>query len=387
MSPASIYTNGSTITGFSLLGQGTTNANASGFHIGDIVDSLFMDLSVDNFRGANSSCVWFDNVNGGIFERNTIFHVDAGLAPGQQNGCTKAYRWTSLTTSAISQSFAHNDYIADKFSIFDGQAGVSVEGGNHVGIHFTMTGNVSTGTTAKVYSISGATYVGSGVPTTFDGNIDVPVECTPPCTTAVLYTIPATFSLSLRDSGAGFYDLTSNMTQAVSGNIIRVVNSTINGAGETLRFMGQAFSGSANHYDVSIANPAVSSRPVAWNDCGAPCAFLFGGTNLLISPIAPTIAGGFGTSPSITVNNGTASFSINVGTGGTASSGTIGLPTATTAWHCTAFDITNPTTGGGYYVKQISGTASTVVLNGFNAAGALTAWTASDILSISCFAR
>jgi hypothetical protein len=107
---------------------------------------------------------------------------------------------------------------------------------------------------------------------------------------------------------------------------------------------------------------------------------------LLISPTAPTISSGFGTSPSIPSNNGTAAFTVNVGTGGSASSGVIGLPTATTGWICFAFDITNPTTGGGYYVKQTAGTTTTATLTGYNTSGAATAWTASDILRVSCHA-
>jgi hypothetical protein len=107
---------------------------------------------------------------------------------------------------------------------------------------------------------------------------------------------------------------------------------------------------------------------------------------LLASGTAPTISAGFGTSPTIPNNNGTAAFTVNVGTGGTASSGTVGLPTATTGWVCSAFDFTSPTTGGGYYVKQTGGTTTTAVLTGFNTAGVATAWTASDVLRVSCFA-
>jgi hypothetical protein len=101
---------------------------------------------------------------------------------------------------------------------------------------------------------------------------------------------------------------------------------------------------------------------------------------------APTISAGFGTSPSVPNSNGTVAFTVNVGTGGTASSGTVGLPAATTGWVCSAFDFTSPTTGGGYYVKQTGGTTTTAILTGFNTAGVATAWTASDVLRVSCFA-
>jgi hypothetical protein len=111
-----------------------------------------------------------------------------------------------------------------------------------------------------------------------------------------------------------------------------------------------------------------------------------GAANALYSPNAPTISSGFGSSPSILHNNGTAAFTVNVGGGGAASSGVIGLPTAATGWICNAFDITNPTTGGGYYVKQTAGSRTSATLTGYNTAGAATAWAASDILGVNCFA-
>jgi hypothetical protein len=109
--------------------------------------------------------------------------------------------------------------------------------------------------------------------------------------------------------------------------------------------------------------------------------------NLLISETAPTISSGFGSTPSIATNNGTAAFSINVGSGGAASSGVIGLPTATNGWNCWAVDLTNPTAGGGYNVKQTASTASSATLTGYNTGGSVAPWLASDILSVSCFAR
>jgi hypothetical protein len=93
-----------------------------------------------------------------------------------------------------------------------------------------------------------------------------------------------------------------------------------------------------------------------------------------MSATAPTISSGFGTSPSIASNNGTSSFRVNVGTGGVATSGVIGLPAATTGWNCFVQDMTNNT------VTRM--TASTTTTATFTAAAA---WAASDILSVSCF--
>lgn len=106
--------------------------------------------------------------------------------------------------------------------------------------------------------------------------------------------------------------------------------------------------------------------------------------NLAVSGSAPTISSGFGTAPSITASNGTAAFRLNVGTGGTATSGVIGLPTATNGWNCFASDITTPATG--HAIKQSAGTTTSATLTNYNNAGVATAWAASDILIVNCTA-
>lgn len=93
---------------------------------------------------------------------------------------------------------------------------------------------------------------------------------------------------------------------------------------------------------------------------------------------APTVSSGFGTMPAIAASNGTAAFTIDVGTGGTASSGVIGLPTATTGWIVTCTDLTTP---GVNVTKQTAvSTASATITNYNSTTGIAAAWTASDIL-------
>lgn len=99
---------------------------------------------------------------------------------------------------------------------------------------------------------------------------------------------------------------------------------------------------------------------------------------LLFSINAPTITSGFGTAPSVVANNGTAAFTINVGTGGTATGGVIGLPTATTGWVVHVVNITNPSTS---VTAQTAGTVSGVTITNFSrTTGLAGAWAASDIL-------
>lgn len=93
----------------------------------------------------------------------------------------------------------------------------------------------------------------------------------------------------------------------------------------------------------------------------------------------PTISSGFGTSPSIVNSNGTATFQINVGTGGTAFSGVIGFPNTTlNNWVCSCADITTP--GANITRMTANSTSSCTVTNVAMSTGANAAWTASDKL-------
>jgi hypothetical protein len=106
------------------------------------------------------------------------------------------------------------------------------------------------------------------------------------------------------------------------------------------------------------------------------------GTSVFMSGTAPTISSGFGTSPSVVANNGTAAFTINVGTGGTASTGVIGLPAATTGWHVQCQN-TSTNTATVFITKQTGATTTTATIGNYDAAGAAAAWVASNVLLCS----
>lgn len=105
------------------------------------------------------------------------------------------------------------------------------------------------------------------------------------------------------------------------------------------------------------------------------------GVSTSIAPGTPTISSGFGTSPSIVNNNGTSSFSINVGTGGVATSGVIGLPQTLHGWAGGCSDVTTPASN----LTQQTGSTSTTatVTNYVRTTGLAGAWPASDILECS----
>lgn len=118
-------------------------------------------------------------------------------------------------------------------------------------------------------------------------------------------------------------------------------------------------------------------------DIGGSFAFL---SVLAASSTAPTIGSGFGTSPTIPNNNGTMAFTVNVGTGGTATNGVITMPAATTGYNChvenrTAVDANR---GDQRTVQIATTTTSVTVENQTISTGAALAWTASDILALVC---
>lgn len=104
----------------------------------------------------------------------------------------------------------------------------------------------------------------------------------------------------------------------------------------------------------------------------------------LIPFTAPTVSSGFGTSPSVTQNNGPSSFSVNVGTGGTASTGVVGLPAAPHAWACAPSD-TGATPTGRTEVTGPSSTTTVTVTNFSRTTGLALAWTASEVIQLSCW--
>ena len=99
------------------------------------------------------------------------------------------------------------------------------------------------------------------------------------------------------------------------------------------------------------------------------------------SATAPSIASGFGTSPSVVANNGTASFTVDVGTGGTASSGVITMPAATNGWICSVTPAGAPQAAAVTYAVATS-TTSITLTNYTLTTGAALAWTAGTVLNV-----
>ena len=108
----------------------------------------------------------------------------------------------------------------------------------------------------------------------------------------------------------------------------------------------------------------------------------FSVAHTLFASTAPTVASGFGTSPSIAANNGTAAFAVTIGTS-PGSSGVLTLPAAADGWACDATDITTQSASV-FLTKETTTTTTTVTLTQYNDAAAATPWVAGDKLLVKC---
>lgn len=149
------------------------------------------------------------------------------------------------------------------------------------------------------------------------------------------------------------------------------------------------------------------------NDCGNPICLGLGGaqvtintlgqitspqamkapafslTNVYISATNPAINTGWGVGAAVIPNGqGTAVFKVNVGTGGTASSGTLTMPSAHTDWVCQVNDINAAASNAAYNtVQTVGGSTGITVQNQTKSTGAAVAWSSGDILTFTCGAE
>lgn len=138
----------------------------------------------------------------------------------------------------------------------------------------------------------------------------------------------------------------------------------------------------------STGNPSCATS-IGLNSVTSSIAVTINGTlnvgtgNPVISATAPTIASGFGTGASVS-GVSTAGFQITIGTGGTASTGTLTMPTSSNRWGCMANDVT--TTSASVFMTKQTGvpTNAAVTLTNFSSSAAATAWTAGDLIEVVC---
>lgn len=130
---------------------------------------------------------------------------------------------------------------------------------------------------------------------------------------------------------------------------------------------------------VSGAVATATTTPAITLTLGAitPTTISLGG-NLTFSNATPTLSSGFGTNADASFATGStaAAFDMNIGTGGSPTSGVIGLPTAAHGWACQVTDIS-------HVLDVTSQTAYTTASASFSTT---VAWTANDHLVGGCVA-
>lgn len=139
----------------------------------------------------------------------------------------------------------------------------------------------------------------------------------------------------------------------------------------------------ANGNCVGLIGPggALFSPPISGVTVNATALSL---NNNLVATTAtlPTIASGFGTSPTISAVS-TFVFKIVVGTGG-AANGSITLPTAPNGWLAFAADVTS---GSTLFLQLTGSTATSVTFTSFSVTtGAAANMSAGDVILVNCIA-
>lgn len=141
-----------------------------------------------------------------------------------------------------------------------------------------------------------------------------------------------------------------------------------------------------NGQDVAALGSAGSTTPGS-STVGTFYNYGLANGHVLFSSGAPTIASGFGTSPSVAGVG--AYFTVNVGTGGTAASGVLTmptLPTAATAWHVECEDATTFTATVNR-TRQTTATTTTVTIGNFDNSAVSQPWASGDSLTCHAWAK
>lgn len=100
------------------------------------------------------------------------------------------------------------------------------------------------------------------------------------------------------------------------------------------------------------------------------------------SATAPSIASGFCSSPTVSNNNGTAAFTITVGSSCAASVGVITMPAASHGWACHGNDLTTPAS---YVIGETATASTSVSVTAYaRTTGLASNWTASDVIQFIC---
>jgi len=242
------------------------------------------------------------------------------------------------------------------------------------------------GTNAQVFRLyntytDASTYQRWGLDATTSGSFKIGYGLNGAATTypMTLTSAGQLVTLGRITSGADFYFGNASGLYTTSWGSIRV-GATADGTFNFLIHGGATGAG----IDVATSNVLKVRTPAQTGYATVDAGGFSNKGTVTISVTSATILSGFGTNPSIVASNGTAAFTINVGTGGAASAGIIGLPTATTGWHVTCDDVTTPASNS--TVQTTTSVGSATLTNYSRTLGTVLAWTSGDTLVCSAMA-
>jgi hypothetical protein len=133
-------------------------------------------------------------------------------------------------------------------------------------------------------------------------------------------------------------------------------------------------------------NPAAGNFAIKVESGGGPSSFpiiaLTASGKMLLSDQTPTVTAGFNTG-SISTPNGTAAFSVIIGSGAAGNTGTVGLaPNAANFWSCYAQNVSR-----GAVIQMSASTNNSATFTNLGTTFAATNWTNGDAIHIYCYAR
>jgi len=207
-------------------------------------------------------------------------------------------------------------------------------------------------------------------------------------------TLPTSGTLLTASTAASTYAplaspaFTGNPTITNTSGEGLAINGTGNAAGANILLEGSGATTPNKGFGASggffvITNNAGSADILSLSDAGdLRVTNSFGYTYPISYNTAPTIYSGFGTSPSVSASNGTAAFSITIGSS-PGSTGIITMPAEGHGWVCDATDVTTQSASV-FITKQTAYSSNSVTLTQYNDAAAATPWTAGDTLLVKC---
>lgn len=171
--------------------------------------------------------------------------------------------------------------------------------------------------------------------------------------------------------------------KATTGNLNTFIGSQAGfgvTTGSQITVVGAVPNGAINELTTAIGAIAIGYNAVPVNATQNNSINI--GNTYYGNATAPIVGSGFGTSPSVVTSAGSAAFTVNVGTGGSASSGVITLAVQPHGYLCKATDTTNAAT---FVEEVVPNSATQITISNYSrTTGTLIAWTASDVIAVSC---